>query len=164
MDRHNGLEARISKDKTTTIITTDLEVSPIITRISIQDQISHMGIIAQEMEDHLIDAQVSCLIETMKTDLEMDILTTRMGTGKAMEVFLVPHRPKGKTSHETNPIANQEVINPTTLRSADLTVDLRLALCPMNKNFRRTIIGHHLMWSDSPQPTKLLMNYQIFAR
>ena len=78
-------------------------------------------------------------------DLEIDLSTTRMGTGETMRIFLALHRLKEETSHKMNPIANQEVINLSTLRSADLTTDLRLVLCPMNKSFRRTKIGslHH---------------------
>ena len=47
---------------------------------------------------------------------------------------------------------------------ADLTIDLRLVLRPTNKHFRRTLTRQHLMWFVSPQPTILLMKYQIFAR
>ena len=165
MDRNNGLEVRISKKETTTVITMGLgEIPTIITRISHQGQTSHMGIIAQTMEDPLINAQISHLIKTIEIDLEMDLLTTRMRTGEIMEFFLVPHRTKGDTSHKITPTANQEVIKPTTLRSADLTINQRLILRPMNKNFRRPIIRHHLMWFASPQPMILIVNYQIFAR
>ena len=100
----------------------------------------------------------------IEIDLEMDLLTNRMETSETMETFLVPHRLKEETSHKKTPIANQEVINPTTLRSADLTIDQPLALRPMNKIFRRTIIRHHLMWFVSPQPMIPLTNYRIFAR
>ena len=152
MDRNNGLELSVSKEETTTIITTDLEVPPISTRFSLPDQTPHMGLTAQTMEDHLINAQISHSMETMEIDLEMDLLTTRMGTGETMKNFFVPHRLKEETFHKKTPIADHEVINLTTLRSADLTIDLRLALRPMNRNFRRTIIRHHLMWFASPQP------------
>ena len=74
-----------------------------------------------------------------------------MGTGETREVFLVLHRLQKETPHKIIPIANQEMNNLTTLRSADLTIDLRLALRPMNRNFRRTIIRHHLMWFVSSQ-------------
>ena len=40
-----------------------------------------MGIIAQTMEDHLINAQIGHLIETMEIDLESDLSTTRMRIG-----------------------------------------------------------------------------------
>ena len=56
MDRNNGPEVKISKGELTIIITTDLEVSPKIIKISLQDQLAHMGITAQTMEDHLISA------------------------------------------------------------------------------------------------------------
>ena len=82
MDRNNGLEVRISKEETTTIITMSLgEIPPIITRTSLRDQTSHMGIIAQTMGDPLINAEINHLIQTMETDLEMDPSITRMGTG-----------------------------------------------------------------------------------
>ena len=52
--------------ETTTIITMGLgEIPPIITRISLQDQSSHVGIIAQTMEDPLINAKTNHLKETM---------------------------------------------------------------------------------------------------
>ena len=153
MDQNNGLEVRISKEETTTIITMGLgELPPIITRLSLLDQTAHMGLIAQTMENPLINAQISHPIETMEIDPDMDLSTIRMETGGIMETFLVLHPIQEETSHKIILIANQEVIKPTTLRSADLTIDLRLVLRPMNKSFRRTIIGHHLMWFASPQP------------
>ena len=165
MDRNNGLEVRISKVEPTTIITMGLgEIPPIITRISLPDQTSHMGIIAQTIEDPLINAQISHSIEAMETDLEMSLSTIRMKTGETMEIFLVLHRLKGETSHKIIPIANQEMINLTTLLSVGLTIDLLLVLHPMNKNFRRILIKHHLMWFASPQLMKPITNYRIFAR
>ena len=91
----------------------------------------------------------------------MTLSTTRMGT---VELFLVLHRLKVEISHEITPIAHQELINLTTLRSTDLTVDLQQVLRPMNKSFRRTIIRHHLMWFASPQPRIPKTNCRIFAR
>ena len=82
----------------------------------------------------------------------MDLSAIRIETGGTMETFLLLHRPQGETSHKTIPIVNQEVINLKTLRSADLTIDLRQALRPMNRIFRRTKIRHHLMRFVSPQP------------
>ena len=164
VDRNNRLEVRISKEETTTIVTMGLGgTPPISTRNFLRDQTSHMGKIAQIMEDHLINAQISHLIETMETDLEMDPSTTRMGIGETMENFLVLHRPKGEISHKIAYITNLEVINPTNLLSTDLTIDPRLAFHLMNKSFHKTITRRPLMWSGSPQPTILLMNYQIFA-
>ena len=122
----------------------------------------HMKIITRTIEDHTINAQVSLSVDMMEIDLEMDLLTTR--TGETVEIFLVPHRLKEETSHKITPIANQEGINLTILPSADLTIDQRLILHPMNKNFRRTIIKHHLMWFASQQPMIALTNYRIFAR
>ena len=61
-------------------------------------------------------------------DLKTDLSTTRIGTGETMEIFLVVHRLKEETLHKITPIANQEVINLTTLLSTDLTTDLQLVL------------------------------------
>ena len=164
MDRNNGLEVRISKKEATTIVTMGLEgTPPRITRTSLQDQTSNMGIIAQTLEDHLINAQISHLKEKMETDLEMDLSTTRMGIGETMGISLVLHRHKAESSHKIASTTSLEVINPTILLSGDLTIDPRLALHLMNKSFHKTITRCPLMWSDSPQPTILLMNQQIFA-
>ena len=97
-------------------------------------------------------------------DLGMVLSTTRMGIGETMEIFLVLHRLKGETFRTRVQTANKEVIGPTTLLSADLTIDLRLVLRPTIKNFRKTIFRQHLTWFVSPQLTILLMKYQIFAR
>ena len=88
----------------------------------------------------------------METDPDMNLSTTRMGTGGTMGTFLVLHQIQEETSHKTIPIARQEMNNLITLRSAGLTIDLPQTLHPMNRNFHRTIIRHHLMWSVSPQP------------
>ena len=86
--RNNGLEARISREETKILITTSLgEIPPIITRTSVADRTSHMRIIVQILEDQLINAQISHLTETMKIDLEMDLLATQMGIGGTMEIF-----------------------------------------------------------------------------
>ena len=85
------------------------------------------------IEDHMTNVQISHSIEAMEIDPEMNLSTIRMGTGGTMETYLVFHRPQGETSHKITSIANPEVINLTTLRSADLTIDLRQALRPMNK-------------------------------
>ena len=97
-------------------------------------------------------------------DLGMVLSTTRMGTGETMKIFLVLHRIEGETARRIVHTVNQEVISPTTLLSADLTIDLRLVLRPKNKNFRKTITRQHLMWLLSPQPTIILLKHQIFAR
>ena len=122
------------------------------TRISLQYPTLHIGKTIRMIEDHMTNAQISHSIEAMETVPEMNLSTIRMETGGTVETFLVLHLPKGETSHKITPIANPEVINPTTLRSADLTIDLRLVFRPMDRNFRRTIIRHHLMWFVSPQP------------
>ena len=153
MDRSNGLEAKISREEIKTTILMDLqEIFLHLIEISLQGPTSHMKTITLTTEDHMINAQISHSIDMMEIDLEMDLLTNRMGTGETMEIFPVPHRLKGETSHRITLIANQEVINLTTLRSAHLTIDLRLVLRPLNKKFRKTIIRHHLMWFASPQP------------
>ena len=153
MDRNNGLEAKISKEETRILPTIDLGEIPLIpTKISVQDSILHIGTTVRMIEDHMTNAQISHLLEAMATDPGMNLSTIRMGTGGTMETFLVLHQIQGETSHKTILIANQEMINLTTLRSADLAIDLRQALRPMNRNFRRTIIRHHLMWFVSPQP------------
>ena len=165
MDQNNGLEAKTSKGETRISRTTDLgEHLSLPTRVSLQDQTRQMGITVRIMKDRMINAKISHLTETMEIGLETDPSTTRMGTGETMEIFLVLRRLKEETSHKITSIANQELTNLITLRSADLTIDLRLVLRPTNKNFRKTIIRQHLRWFVSPQPTILLRKYQIFAR
>ena len=80
-------------------------------------------------------AQISHSIEAMETDLEMNLSTNRSETGETLNTFLVLHRLKEETSHKITPIAHQEVINLTTLRSADLTMDLQLVLRPYEQKF-----------------------------
>ena len=115
-------------------------------------------------EDHMIYAQINHSIETMETDLEMDLSTIRMVTDEAMETFLVLHLHKGVTSHKIIPTVNQEVVNLTTLPSANLTIDTRLVLRLTNKNSRKTIFRLHLMWFDLTQPTKPLTSCQTSVR
>ena len=165
MDQNNGLEAKISKGETRILLMIDLGEHLLLpTRIYLQHQILQVGITIRLMEDRMINAKISHSTEMMETDLETDLSTTRMGTGEAIEIFLVLRRLKEKTSRKTTSIANQELINLITLRSADLTIELRLVLLPTNKNFRKTITTQHLMWFVSPQPTILLTKYQTFAR
>ena len=123
-----------------------------------------MGITIQAREDHMINAQINHLIEAMEFDHEMDHSTIRMGTGETMGTPLVLHRIKGVTSHKITHIAKQEVINLTILPSADLTIDPRRVLHPMNESFRKTMNRQHLMWFASPQPTIPLRNCRISAR
>ena len=140
MDQNNGLEAKISKGETRTLLTIALGEVPLMpTRISLRDPTLHIGTTIRIMEDHMTKAQISHSIEAMETDLEMNLSTIRMETGETMELFLVLRRLKEETSHKITPIAHQEVINLTTLRSADLTIDLQLVLRPMNKSVRKTI-------------------------
>ena len=153
MDQDKGLEAKISKKEIR--ITTLMDLQGIFLHLietSRQGTTSYMKTITRTIEDHMTSAQISHSIEAMETDPEMDLSTIRMETGGIMETFLVFHQIQEETSHRIILIANQEVINLTTLHSADLTVNLRLTLRPMNRNFRRTIIRHHLMWFVPPQP------------
>ena len=153
IDQNNGLEVKISKEESKNLPTIDLGEVPLMpTRISLQDSTLHLGTTIRMMEDHMNDAQISHSIEAMETDLEMNLSTIGMEIGGTMENFVVLHRFQGETSHKIIPIVNQEVINLTTLRSTDLTIDLRLVLRPVNRIFRRTIIRDHLMLFVSPQP------------
>ena len=153
MNQNNGLEAKISREETRALPTIDLGEIPLMpTRVSLQDPTLQIGTTIRMIEDHKTNAQISHSIEAMEIDPEMDLSTTRMGTGEQMETFLVHHRLKQKTCHKITPIASQEVINLTILRSVGLAIDLRLVLHPMNKKFRRTKIKHHLLWFASPRP------------
>ena len=165
MDQNNGLEARIFKNETRTSVTIDLGEVPLMpTKISLQDPTLRIGITTLITEDHMTNAQVSHSIETMETDLEMDPPTIRMGTGETMETFPVLHRLKGETSRRIIRTANQEVISPATLLSADVTIDPQLVLHPTNKDSHKPITRPPLTWFGSPQPTMLLTNYQMSAR
>ena len=62
-----------------------------------------MGTTIRAMDDHMINAQISHLIEAMKIDPEMDLSTIRMGIGEKMGTPLVLHRIKGETSHKIIP-------------------------------------------------------------
>ena len=153
MDQNNGLESKISKEETRTLPTIDSGEVPLMpTRISLQDQILHIGTTIRIMEDHMTNAPISRSTEVRETDLETNLSAIRMETGGTMETFLLLHQILEKTSHKTIPIANQEMNNLTILRSADLKIDVQQTLHPMNRNFRRTIIRHHLLWFVSPQP------------
>ena len=58
------------------------------------------------IEDHMINDQITHLIEAMETNPKMNLSTIRMGTGGTMETFLVLHQIREETSHKTIPIAN----------------------------------------------------------
>ena len=140
MDQNNGLEAKLSKGEARILPTIDSrELHLLATRFSSQDQTLHMGITIRIKEDRMINAKISNSTETMEIDLEMDLSTIRMGTGETMETFLVLHRLKEEIIRKIAHTADQEVISPTTLLSADVTMDLRLVLRPTNKNFRKKI-------------------------
>ena len=88
MDQNTGLEAMISIGGTRITLTMDSGETPsLLFRISLPDQTSHMGTTVEIMEDHLIEAQISHLIETTEIDLEMDLSTIRMRTGKTMAIL-----------------------------------------------------------------------------
>ena len=153
MDQDNGLEAKTSKEKTRNLPMIDSgEVPLMATKISLQGPTLHIGTTVLMIEDYLTNAQINHLMEMMETDPDMNLSTTKMGTGDTMEIFLVLHQIQEEISHKIIPIANQEMINLTTLLSAGQTTDLQQTLHPMNRNFRRTIIRHHLMWFVSPPP------------
>ena len=160
MDQNNGPQAKLLKEEIRITILMDLQkIFLHLIEISLQGLTSYLRTIIRTAENHIIDAQTTFSKEIMEIDLELNISTTRMGTGETMEIFLVLHRLKEDTSHKKVFIANQEVSNRTTLRFTDLTINLRLVLRAMNKSFRRTIIRHHLMWFASPQLMILLKNY-----
>ena len=122
MYQNNGLEAKIFKDETRTLAMMDSgEVLLKATKFSLQDPTLHLGTTVRTIDDHLINVQISHLLETVETDPDMNLSTTRMGTGGAMGTFLVLHQIQEETSHKTTPIAHQEMNNLTTLRSAPQT-------------------------------------------
>ena len=132
MDRNSGLEAKISGEETRTTTMTDLgEIPQPFIRVSLQGQTLPMGTTDRTTEDHMLSDSLEM----------MEILSrTQLGNGETMEISLVLRRLKETTSHKIISIANQELTNLITLRSADLTIELRLFLRLMNKNFRKTII------------------------
>ena len=88
MDQNNGLEAKVSKEETRTLPTTDLGEVPLMpTIISLQDPTLHIGATIRMIEDHMTHAQMSHSIQAMETDLEMNLSTIRMGTGGTLEIF-----------------------------------------------------------------------------
>ena len=95
MDRSNGLEAKISKEEIRITIMMDLlEIFLHLIETSLQGPTSHMKTITRTMEGHMINTQISHSKDMMEIDLEMDLLTTRMGTGGTMEIFSFPIDPK----------------------------------------------------------------------
>ena len=144
-DPNNGLEAKISKEKTRTTLTMDLqEILSQLIRNSLPVQTSQVRTIFRIMEDHMINAQISHSIEMIEMDLEMDLSTIRMETSATMEFFLILQRLKGETSLKIDHTANHEVINLTFWLSADLIFDLLLVLHLTDKNFHKTMSRRHL--------------------
>ena len=95
MNQNNGLEAKISKEETRTTLMMDLrEIPPQLIRISLPDQSSPIGATIRIMEDHMINVHVSLPIETLETDIEMDLSTIRITTGETLEIFPVLHQLK----------------------------------------------------------------------
>ena len=165
MDQNNGLVVKISKEETRTTIMMELrEFHPLLIRISLQDQTSHMGTKIRIMGDFVIIAQINRSIEAMGTSFEMDLSAIRTGTGETMEKFLVLYRLKRETSEKSIYTTNQEVINLTILLSAYLTIDIRPFLHITNKKFHETLTKCHLRWIASPQPTVQSLNYQTVVR
>ena len=165
MDQNNGLEAKISKEETRTIITMDLgELPLLLIGIFLSDQTSPMGLNIRTMENHVMNAQLSRSIGALEFDLELNFSTNRMGTGKTMGTSLVQHQLNGETFHKIVHAASQQVISLTILLSADLTIKLRLGLHPTNKNFHKTVSRRHLMWFASPPPMIPLINYHMSVR
>ena len=102
MDQNNGLEAKISKEETRTLPMIDSgEVPVIASKISLQDPTLHIGTTVRMIEDHLTNAQINHLIETMETDADMNLSTTRMGTSETMEIFPALHQIQEETSRKT---------------------------------------------------------------
>ena len=165
MDQNNEPEAKVSKEETRALLTTDLGTVPLLlTRIFLQDLTLQMGTLIRIMEDHTINAEVSTSTEAMETNLEMDLLAIRMETGETVEDFAVLLWLKGEIFREIIHTVNQEVINLTILPSAGLTIDLWVVLRFTNKSFLQTIIRLHLIWFVLRQLTTPLTNYQTFAR
>ena len=72
MDRDNGLEAKISREETRTEILMDSGGIPLpLIKVSLQDQILHMGTTFRTTEGHMINAQISNSIELTEIDLGM---------------------------------------------------------------------------------------------
>ena len=127
MDQNNGPEAKISQEEIRITLMMDLQdffLHPI--EISFPGPSSYMKTIIRTTEYHMIDGQTSHSIEIMEIDVELNLSTSRMGTGETIEIFLILYRLKEDTSQKIILIAHQEVINLTTLRSADQTIDLQL--------------------------------------
>ena len=121
MDRNSGLEAKISREETRTTIMMDLgEIPSPLIRVSLQGQTLPMRTTVRTTEDHMINNS----IEKMEIGLGMVLSTTQMGTGETMEIFLVLRRIKEANSHKITPIANQDLIDLITLRSAHLKIEL----------------------------------------
>ena len=147
MDQNTELEAKISEEETKTTKTMDLGgIPPIPTGIALQGQFYHIETTVQATEDHMINAQINHSLEKMEINLEMNLSTIRTEAGETMEDFLLLHRLKGETSHNTLHTANQEVSSLTTLLSPDLTIDLRLVSRTMNKSFRKKKFRRHFVW------------------
>ena len=164
MDQNNGLEAKVSERGTRNTLTMGLgEIPPLLIKFSLQGQTWLMGKTIRTMEDHMINAQISHSMEKMEIDPEKNLSTTPMGTGEKIEIFLVLNRLNKETSHIIISIANQELINLTTLLSADLITELRLVSHLTNTKSHKAIIRHHLMLFTSAQFTIPIMNNQIFA-
>ena len=82
IDQNNGLEAKISREETRTILTMDSGENPLLLiRFFLPDKTFYMRITIRIREDHMINAQISHSIETRKIDLETNLSTIRVETG-----------------------------------------------------------------------------------
>ena len=140
MGENSGVEAKVPKEETKTTLLIGLrEIPPLLIRTSLSDQTSNMGTAIRIMGDHMFNAHINHSREAMETDLEKDLSTIRMGTGETMEDCLAPHRLQEATSQKRVRTANQELISLTILPFVDLTINLRLVLRLLNKNFNKAI-------------------------
>ena len=145
MDQNIGLEAKISREDTRTILPIDLgEIPALLIRTFPRGQSSHMGVTIRLLEDHMINAQISHSIEAMVIDLEMDLPTIRMEPGKTMGTSLVLHWLKVDFSQNSSNRQPKRVLRRSDNRSTT-------ALHPTNQKFHKTTFRRHLMWFALPQ-------------
>ena len=80
MDQNNGLGAKIFKEETRTLAMIDSGEAPLIAaKISLQDPILHIETTVRKTDDHLINVQISHLIETMETDPQHESFNNQNG-------------------------------------------------------------------------------------
>ena len=111
----------------------------------------------------MINAQINHSTETVEKDRQMGLSTIRIKAGNTLEKFLVLHWIKGEISDSKIHTADQELINLSTLLSADLTIDRRVVSHLTNKNSQKTISRCPPKWCTLLQPTIQLANYSDFC-